>query len=153
MFKGKGGDTPTDHKFYRNLYPQIIEDIEVGMQAWSKGSIEECLVKYFDIIEDIIFVFTLSENALLGYHLTCTQDYAWEPKFHFHLILKTFLLIYVSENKILGNKESQIYSILYNTQESVFSKFVSFYGSRLRITADNIDNIGLVYVSQLITFL
>lgn len=31
LFKGKAGDTPTDHKFYRNLYPQIIEDIEVNI--------------------------------------------------------------------------------------------------------------------------
>ena len=31
LFKGKAGDTPTDHKFYRNLYPQIIEDIEVRL--------------------------------------------------------------------------------------------------------------------------
>lgn len=37
LFKGKAGDTPTDHKFYRNLYPQIIEDIERIETNWRTG--------------------------------------------------------------------------------------------------------------------
>lgn len=33
LFKQRHGETPKDHKFYRLLYPQIIQDIEVGTQA------------------------------------------------------------------------------------------------------------------------
>ena len=30
LFKPRPGETPKDHKFYRSLYPQIIQDIEVS---------------------------------------------------------------------------------------------------------------------------
>ncbi len=30
LFKPKPGETPKDNKFYRRLYPQIIQDIDVS---------------------------------------------------------------------------------------------------------------------------
>jgi hypothetical protein len=39
LFKPKSGEQLKDHKFYRNLYPQIIEDIDV--------SIIYCLINVF----------------------------------------------------------------------------------------------------------
>ena len=31
LFKPRPGEQPKDHKFYRSLYPQIIQDIEVRL--------------------------------------------------------------------------------------------------------------------------
>ncbi|KAJ8317015.1 hypothetical protein KUTeg_004919 [Tegillarca granosa] len=36
LFKPKPGEPPKDHKFYRNLYPQIISDIEI----WDRNTLE-----------------------------------------------------------------------------------------------------------------
>lgn len=37
LFKPKPGEPPKDHKFYRNLYPQIISDIERIESNWRTG--------------------------------------------------------------------------------------------------------------------
>ncbi|KAK3095362.1 hypothetical protein FSP39_013764 [Pinctada imbricata] len=37
LFKPKHGEIPKDHKFYRNLYPQIIQDIDRIENNWRTG--------------------------------------------------------------------------------------------------------------------
>lgn len=37
LFRPKPGETPKDHKFYRKLYPQIIQDIERIEMNWRTG--------------------------------------------------------------------------------------------------------------------
>lgn len=40
LFKPRPGEQPKDHKFYRSLYPQIIQDIEVGVSVLSGTGIK-----------------------------------------------------------------------------------------------------------------
>lgn len=111
LFKGKAGDTPTDHKFYRNLYPQIIEDIEVNILWKLKLNHNDIFtipnIKTANFYIDITIFYSMMQKKIVKSN-SATHDlilfysvksYTSSHILNFvHVLSEDFVLLHFSEN-------------------------------------------------------